>query len=133
VATLHVELVAVERLLWSGEATMVIARTTEGELGVLPRHAPLLGQLADDGVVRIKQEGGDELVVAVHGGFLSITEEGVSILAELAEIADEIDVPRAQSALERARSAAVERPDDPDARAAEHRALSRLRAVGQAV
>jgi F-type H+-transporting ATPase subunit epsilon len=133
VATLHVELVAVERLLWSGEATMVIARTTEGELGVLPRHAPLLGQLAEDGVVRIKQEGGDELVVAVHGGFLSVTEEGVSILAELAEMADEIDVSRAQSALERARSAVAEHPDDEDARAAEHRALARLRAAGQAV
>ena len=129
-ATVHVELVAVERLLWSGEATMVIARTTEGELGILPRHAPLLGQLADGGVVRIKQEGGDELVVAVHGGFLSVTDEGVSILAELAELADEIDVPRAQAALERARGAPE---DDPDARAAEHRALSRLRAAGQAV
>lgn len=129
-ATLHVELVAVERLLWSGEATMVIARTTEGELGILPRHTPLLGQLADGGVVRIKQEGGDELVVAVHGGFLSVTEDGVSILAELAELADEIDVPRAQAALERARGAAAEAPE---ARAAEQRAMSRLRAAGQAV
>ena len=129
-ATLHVELVAVERLLWSGEATMVIARTTEGELGILPRHAPLLGQLADGGVVRIKQESGDELVVAVHGGFLSVTDEGVSILAELAELADEIDVQRAQVALDRARGAA---DDDPAARAAEQRALSRLRAAGQAV
>ena len=129
-ATLHVELVAVERLLWSGEATMVIARTTEGELGVLPRHAPLLGQLADGGVVRIKQEAVDELVVAVHVGFISVTEDGVSILAELAELAEEIDVPRAREALERARSAAE---DDPAARAAEHRALSRLRAAGEAV
>ncbi len=54
-ATVHVELVSVERLLWSGEATMVIARTTEGELGVLPGHAPLLGELAPGGVVRIRQ------------------------------------------------------------------------------
>ena len=46
-ATLHVELVAVERMIWSGEANMVVARTTEGELGVLPGHAPLLGQLAE--------------------------------------------------------------------------------------
>jgi len=130
VATLHVELVAVERLLWSGEATMVIARTTEGELGILPRHAPLLGQLAGGGVVRIRPEGGEELVVAVHGGFLSVTEDGVSILAESAEMADEIDVQRAQAALERARAGEA---DDPDARAAEHRALSRLRAAGQAV
>ena len=129
-ATLHVELVAVERLLWSGEARMVIARTTEGELGVLPRHAPLLGELADGGVVRIQQDAGEELTFAVHGGFLSVTEDGVSILAELAERAEEIDVARAQQALERARSAG---DDDPEAGAAASRALSRLRAAGQSV
>lgn len=126
-ATLHVELVAVERPLWSGEATIVLARTTEGELGILPGHIPLLGELAPGGVVRIRQEGGTELVVAVHGGFLSVTEDGVSILAEMAEMADDIDVSRAQSALERARSADS---DDPEAEA---RALSRLRAAGQPV
>jgi F-type H+-transporting ATPase subunit epsilon len=129
VAAVHVELVAVERLLWSGEARMVIARTTEGELGVLPGHAPLLGQLADGGVVRIQEDGGQELVFAVHGGFLSVTEDGVSILAELAERAEEIDVDRAQQALDRARSAG---DDDPDAAAAADRALSRLRAAGRA-
>jgi F-type H+-transporting ATPase subunit epsilon len=130
VATVHVELVSVERLLWSGDATMVIARTTEGELGVLPGHAPLLGELAPGGVVRIQQEGGGELTFAVHGGFLSVTEDGVSILAEIAEQADEIDVARAQQALERARSAGE---DDDEAAAAASRALSRLRASGQTV
>ena len=129
-ATVHVELVAVERLLWSGDATMVIARTTEGELGVLPGHAPLLGQLADGGVVRIQAEGGGEQTFAVHGGFLSVTEDGVSILAELAESADEIDVARAQQALERARSAGE---GDDEAAAAASRAVSRLRAAGQSV
>ncbi len=130
-ASVHVELVSVERLLWSGEARMVIARTTEGELGVLPGHAPLLGELAPGGVVRIQEEGGgEELVFAVHGGFLSVTEDGVSILAELAERADEIDVGRAQQALERARSADE---DDSEAGAAASRALSRLRASGQPV
>jgi F-type H+-transporting ATPase subunit epsilon len=130
VATVHVELVSVERLLWSGEARMVIARTTEGELGVLPGHAPLLGELAAGGIVRIQQEdGGEELVFAVHGGFLSVTEDGVSILAELAERAAEIDVGRAEQALERARSA----EDDAEAGAAASRALSRLRATGQPV
>jgi F-type H+-transporting ATPase subunit epsilon len=130
VATVHVELVSVERLLWSGDATMVIARTTEGELGVLPGHAPLLGELAPGGVVRIQQEGGEELTFAVHGGFLSVTEDGVSILAEIAEQADEIDVARAEQALERARSAGE---DDDEAAAAASRALSRLRASGQTV
>jgi F-type H+-transporting ATPase subunit epsilon len=129
-ATVHVEMVAVERLLWSGEATMVIARTTEGELGVLPGHAPLLGQLADGGIVRIQEDGGDELTFAAHGGFLSVTDDGVSILAELAERSDEIDVGRAQQALERARSAGE---DDEEAGAAASRAISRLRAAGQSV
>jgi len=126
----HVELVSVERLLWSGDATMVIAHTTEGELGVLPGHAPLLGELAPGGIVRIQEEGGEELVFAVHGGFLSVTEEGVSVLAELAERSDEIDVARAQQALERARSAGE---DDDEAAAAAGRAMSRLRAAGQTV
>ena len=129
-ATVHVELVSVERLIWSGEATIVIARTTEGELGVLPGHTPLLGQLADGGVVTIRQEGGDDLVVAAHGGFLSVTDEGVSILAEMAEVSTEIDVDRARAALERARATGA---DDPEAKQAELRALSRLRAVGEPV
>jgi F-type H+-transporting ATPase subunit epsilon len=130
VATVHVELVSVERLLWSGEATMLIARTTEGELGVLPGHAPLLGEMAPGGTVRIQQEGSEELVFAVHGGFLSVTEDGVSVLAELAERSDEIDVARAQQALERARAAGE---DDDEAAAAAGRAMSRLRAAGQTV
>ena len=126
-ATLQVELVAVERMIWSGEATMVIARTTEGELGVLPGHAPLLGELAPGGVVRIRPESGEDLIVAAHGGFLSITEKGVSILAETAEIASEIDVERAREALRRAEADG----DDPEAQAAARRAQSRLRAAGQ--
>jgi F-type H+-transporting ATPase subunit epsilon len=129
VATLQVELVAVERKIWSGEATMVIARTTEGELGVLPGHAPLLGELAPGGVVTIRTESGDDLVVAAHGGFLSVTEQGVSILAETAEISSEIDVERAREALRRAEGES----DDPDALAAARRAQSRLRAAGESV
>ncbi|MGY5882893.1 F0F1 ATP synthase subunit epsilon [Modestobacter italicus] len=126
-ATLQVELVAVEKMIWSGEASMVIARTTEGELGVLPGHAPLLGELAPGGVVRIRPESGDDLVVAAHGGFLSVTERGVSILAETAEISTDIDVERAREALRRAEQAG----DDPEALAAARRAQSRLRAAGQ--
>ncbi len=126
-ATLQVELVAVEKMIWSGEASMVIARTTEGELGVLPGHAPLLGELAPGGVVRIRPESGEDLVVAAHGGFLSVTERGVSILAETAEISTDIDVERAREALRRAEQDG----DDPDALAAARRAQSRLRAAGQ--
>ena len=128
-ATLQVELVAVERMIWSGEARMVIARTTEGELGVLPGHAPLLGELAPGGVVTIRTESGEDLVVAAHGGFVSVTDRGVSILAETAEISTEIDVERAREALRRAEAEG----DDPEAQTAARRAQSRLRAAGQDV
>jgi F-type H+-transporting ATPase subunit epsilon len=125
VAELHVELVSVEREVWSGEATQVTARTTEGDIGVLPGHAPLLGQLADGGIVTIYQAGGGQVLAAVHGGFLSVTDEGVTVLAEVAELAEDIDASRAQASLERARSE--------DDQAAVRRAQSRLRAVGQPV
>ena len=125
-ATLQVELVAVERKIWSGEATMVIARTTEGELGVLPGHAPLLGQLAEGGVVTIRTESGDDVVVAAHGGVRSVTDRGVSILPETAEVSGEIDVARAREALSRAQGS-----DDPEDIEAARRAQSRLRAAGE--
>lgn len=122
---LHVDLVSVEREIWSGEATQVNARTTEGEIGILHGHATLLGQLAEGFTVTIRETGGHDLTVAVHGGFLSVTDEGVTILAERAELAQDIDVARAQAALQAARSA----DDEP----AVLRAESRLRAVGQLV
>jgi F-type H+-transporting ATPase subunit epsilon len=101
---------------------MVIAQTTEGELGVLPGHEPLLGQLVEGGVVKIRTVDGETVVAAVHGGFLSVTGDGVSILAESAELADEIDVAQAR--------ADVSAAEDEDERA---RAAARLRAAGQTV
>lgn len=86
---LHVELVSVEREVWSGEATQVIARTTEGEIGILPGHAPLLGQLAEGHQVRIAQQSGGAVLVDVNGGFLSVTDQGVTILAEQAALVGE--------------------------------------------
>jgi len=81
---LHVDLVAVEEKVWSGEAEMVVARTTEGELGVLPGHAPLLGLLAEPSQVRIRLAGGEQLTYDVAGGFLSVSGEDVTVLAESA-------------------------------------------------
>jgi len=121
VAEMSVELVAVERRLWSGTATMVIARTTEGEIGILPRHIPLLGELIEGGVVEIRTSDGETVRAAVHGGFLSVTADGVSILAESAELAGEIDVKQARADLEQG--------DDK----ARLRAAGRLQAAGQAV
>lgn len=83
-ADITVELVSVERMLWTGQASIVTAQTTEGEIGVLPGHEPMLGQLVDNGVVTIRPVGGDKLVAAVQGGFLSVSKEKVSILAEYA-------------------------------------------------
>jgi F-type H+-transporting ATPase subunit epsilon len=118
VAEMTVQLVAVERRLWSGTATSVVAQTTEGEIGILPGHEPVLGQLVEGGVVRIRTVENDLVTAAVHGGFLSVTGAGVSILAEAAELAHEIDVEEARSALGNADD--VERA----------RALARLRAAG---
>jgi F-type H+-transporting ATPase subunit epsilon len=103
---LSVRLVAVEREIWSGEADSVIARTTEGELGILPGHAPLLGQLSDElGVVQIHRVGEPVLTAAVHGGFLSVSDQGVSILAEEAELSSEIDLSAARQELRDAEQA----------------------------
>ncbi|WP_184666345.1 F0F1 ATP synthase subunit epsilon [Saccharothrix violaceirubra] len=94
-----VQLVAVERRLWSGRATLVVAQTTEGEIGILPGHEPVLGQLTEGGVVRIKTTDGHTVTAAVHGGFLSVTGTEVSILAEDAALSGEIDVEAAKQAL----------------------------------
>lgn len=83
--TLNVELVAVEQRVWSGEATMLQARTLEGELGVMPGHTPLLGQLADPGTVHIDTADGSRLSYRVGGGFLSVTIHGATVLAETCE------------------------------------------------
>src|SRR4051812_50097128 len=92
-------------MIWSGEASRVIARTTEGELGVLPGHAPLLGELAPGGVVTIRTTSGDDLVVAAHGGVLSVAERGVSHLAETAQPSPEGDVQRGPGGMRRAEAA----------------------------
>jgi F-type H+-transporting ATPase subunit epsilon len=127
VAEMQVELVAVERKVWSGTAEFVFARTSVGEIGILPRHEPLIAQLVDAGMVRIDpSEGGESVRAAVFGGFLSMDGEKLTILAEEAELADEIDVSAAQQERDRA--------DESDAagRADKARAQARLAAAGQA-
>jgi F-type H+-transporting ATPase subunit epsilon len=126
VAEMTVELVAVERRIWSGPATFVLARTTVGEIGVLPGHEPTLAQLEEPGVVRVDGTDGRSTTLAVHGGFLSITPDAVTVLAEYAELAEEIDVARARTALERADTS------DPEGAAAAARATVRLKAAGAA-
>jgi F-type H+-transporting ATPase subunit epsilon len=97
---LHVELVAADRVVWSGEATMVIARTAEGDLGALPGHAPVLSVLLPS-VVEITTTEGEQVRAAVEDGFLSIADDRVSILSEDAFLADEIDADEARAEVEK--------------------------------
>jgi F-type H+-transporting ATPase subunit epsilon len=115
---MRVELVAPDRQLWAGQATFVFARTTAGEIGILPRHVPLVAELVEGEMVRIDTVDGEEFHAAVHGGFLSVTDDGVTILAEDAEAAEEIDVDQARRDFE---------SDDEEVRV---RARARLRAAG---
>ncbi|MBZ8177087.1 F0F1 ATP synthase subunit epsilon [Corynebacterium poyangense] len=95
-ADITVELVSVERMLWSGQATIVTAQTIEGEIGVLPGHEPMLGQLVENGVVTIRPVDGDRKVAAVQGGFISVSTEKVTILADFAVWADEVNQAQAE-------------------------------------
>jgi F-type H+-transporting ATPase subunit epsilon len=125
---LQVELVAADRLVWSGEASMVIARTTEGDVGILPSHAPILSLLVD-GVVDVQTTDGETWVAAVDAGFLSVAGNRVSILSEHAEMAHEIDLEKARHDLERAKAAGE---NDDRAEEAVRRAQARIRAVEKA-
>ncbi len=123
---LAVQLVAADRSVWSGEATIVIARTVDGDLGVLPGHEPMLAELAS-GVVLVRTTDGEVVAAAVHGGFISVENDTVSLLAEVAELAHEIDVERARAALERAANGGT--ADEESLVEAQKRAETRLRAA----
>ena len=127
-SALHVELVAADRTVWSGSAEMVIARTTEGDVGVLRDHAPLLSVLAD-AVVEISSADGDVVVAAVEGGFLSVANNRVSILSQQAHLPDEIDVDKARAELDEARGLVG---SDDEAEQRMRRAEARIRAVEKA-
>lgn len=101
-AEIAAQLVAVERALWTGTATSVTAQTTEGEIGVLPGHEPLLGQLVENGVVVIRTGEGEKKVASVKGGFLSVSSEKITILADSAVWADEVDTADAEARLQNA-------------------------------
>jgi F-type H+-transporting ATPase subunit epsilon len=126
VAKLHVEVVSPERQVWAGEAEQVVAKTLEGEIGILPNHVPVLSSLVDGSVVRIKT-GDGEVAAAIGSGFLSVTAERVAVLAEMAELGYEVDTAAARQDLDRAAASAG---DDPAAAVAERRARARLRAAG---
>src|SRR6478609_10837764 len=129
---LSVELVSPERTLFSGEATMVRARTVGGgDIAFLTGHAPFIGALATWTVEISLVDGGHELA-AVHGGFVEVSHDHVKILSDLAELASTIDADRARRAQEKAQ-AAMAKGEDVDAEAALARANARLAATGTMV
>jgi F-type H+-transporting ATPase subunit epsilon len=101
---LQVDLVAADRVVWSGEATMVIARTTDGEVGILKNHAPVLSVLVESGV-EVETVDSGRIFAVVDGGFLSVANNQVSILSGHAQLAEEINVEEARRDLEQARQA----------------------------
>ncbi|AWB83833.1 F0F1 ATP synthase subunit epsilon [Corynebacterium liangguodongii] len=96
-ADITVQLVSVDRMIWTGQASIVTAQTTEGEIGILPGHEPLLGQLKDNGVVTINPVDGERIIAAVQGGFLSVVGDKVTILADWAVLSDEVNSSEAES------------------------------------
>jgi F-type H+-transporting ATPase subunit epsilon len=129
-AQLQVELVAADRTVWSGEAKMVIARTTEGDVGILPDHAPLLSLLVD-GVVDVRTADDETWIAAVDAGFLSVAGNRVSILAEHAQMSHDIDLEKARADLERAEQAG-EQTDGAEEAVSAAWARARIRAAEQA-
>ncbi|HEU5198045.1 MAG TPA: F0F1 ATP synthase subunit epsilon [Ktedonobacterales bacterium] len=110
--TLHVEVVTQDRNVYSGEADMVVAPGSEGVLGILPRHAPLLTTLKP-GELRIKYDN-DEDTLFVAGGFMEVSHNVVTVLADAAERAEDIDTARAEEARRRAQTLLEQRSSDVD-------------------
>ncbi len=123
--TLQVEVVAADRLVWSGEATVVNARTAGGEIGILANHMPVLSLLAP-GAVEVDTPDGESMTVAVDEGILSVANNRVSVLASHAEVASDIDLSSARSELESARS------DSSKSESEIHRLEARVRAAERA-
>ena len=128
--SLLVELVSPERVAYTGEAKMVICRTTTGDIAFLPGHVPFIGVLATH-PVRVLLEDGGEQIIAVHQGFVEVSppEDGttrVTILSDVCELSETIEVARAQQAKSAAESALASDSEDVEAAAALRRANVRL-------
>ncbi|MCW2780528.1 MAG: synthase subunit epsilon [Marmoricola sp.] len=127
-SVLQVELVAADRLVWSGQAKMVIARTVEGDIGILPNHSPVLGLMVD-GVVDVQTTDGETWVAVVDAGIFSVAGNRVSILSEHVEMSHEIDLEKARRILEKAKENGI---TDNGAAHEIRRAEARIRAVEKA-
>ena len=127
-SSLKLDIVTAERVVYSGEVEEVVAPGIEGQLGILPHHAPLMTTL-QAGELRVKKSGGEEDSLAISGGFLEVRPDRVIVLADAAERAEEIDVARAEAAKKRAEETLARKGaglDEAKAEAALQRALARL-------
>ena len=120
-AEMKLEIVTAERVVYSEDVNVLVAPGSDGELGILPGHAPLLTTLAP-GEIKVTKDG-DESFMAVSGGFLEVLGNKVTILANTAEYADEIDEDRAEAALQRAQERVATAESDMDL----ERALASMR------
>jgi F-type H+-transporting ATPase subunit epsilon len=124
--SLEVQVVSPERILYSGDATMVVCRTIGGgDIAFLTGHAAFIGAL-DIHSVKVVTEPGRDQLIAVHGGFVEVSNNRVTILSDVAELPEQIDRSRAERAKERAETALRENSDDPEAKAALARAEVRI-------
>lgn len=140
-ATIKLEIVSPDKVVYSADISMLIVRSTAGELGVLPHHAPMVAGLLPH-AMRVKIEG-DESLIAVAGGFMEVQPEKITVLASAAELPIDIDVNRAQQAYERAKrrleafkagQQTDETPiDEARAEAAMRRAMARLAVSGHPI
>ena len=131
--TIHVDIVSPEGQLFAGEANMVFVPGTEGELGIAPRHAPLLTTM-HPGVVRVQIDGQEEQAFYVGGGALEIQPHRVSVLADTAARARDLDEAAAQAAVKAAEEAVrgnKDKIDIAEAQAELARAVAQLKAIGQ--
>jgi F-type H+-transporting ATPase subunit epsilon len=127
-SSLKLDIVTAERVVYSEDVDAVIAPGVEGQLGILPHHAPLMTMLQAGELVARK--GGQEEIMAISGGFLEVRPDRVIVLADQAERAEEIDMARAEAAKKRAEERLRDRKvaglDESRAEAALRRALTRL-------
>ena len=131
--TFHVDIVSAEREIFSGDAEMVFAPAEMGELGITPRHAPLLTRMKP-GTVRVKSAGGEEAVFFVSGGILEIQPHAVTVLSDTALRAKDIDEAAAQEAKRRAEEALANQTGEMDVARAQAElleAIARLRTLEQ--
>lgn len=129
---LRVEVVSADGLIWEGDAASVVARTTEGDVGILPNHEPFLGVLVPSAAEVLAAEGGSREIVAVADGFIAVADNRVSLLSSYAKMAREISLPEAERELYAAQKAMQQGDIDNITVQHYHRASAQVKAAAKA-